>query len=583
MKDVTDTGTVVSRERCPQCASKGRDNTGDNLAIYDDGHGYCFSCGFYSKGNKTQTMTNFIPETKPVSFLDGECVALKARGITKETAKKYNYMVGSQNGERREIASFYNDGVMVAQHVRGPNKSFRWIGNSHKPTLWGQHLWRNGGKRVIITEGEYDCMSANQVLGGRWPVVSLPSGAAGAVKAIKDNLEWLVSYQEIVIAFDQDEAGRKAANEVAEILPPGKCKIASIPGKDANECIMNGQTSELTTALWEAQCYSPDEILHVSKVANETDLSETRVYPFPFTVLTEYLIGQRSGEITLWASGTGSGKSTILREIMNGHLEEGRSVGAIMLEESPQETMDDMISLMINKPVRAIKAVRLMNELREKMGKPPIHMDVIDELSDEEYASARRRLSETSLYIYDHLGNNALKNLCARMEYMAVSLKVDVIVLDHITAAAAGLMNADTDFEGGNSERLLIDNIMKELRSLVSRTGVRIDVVSQLRKTNKAYEEGDRITLQDLRGSGSLASVPNVVVGLERDRQNPDEAVANTTIVRVLKNRLTGRAGIATALFYNRQTGRLEEIDYAIDSDSGQPMFQPVTNGDSNG
>ena len=101
---------------------------------------------------------------------------------------------------------------------------------------------------------------------------------------------------------------------------------------------------------------------------------------------------------------------------MNGHLEEGRSVGAIMLEESPQETMDDMISLMINKPVRAIKAVRLMNELREKMGKPPIHMDVIDELSDEEYAEARRKLEGSSLYIYDHLGNNGLQNIKKNLE-----------------------------------------------------------------------------------------------------------------------------------------------------------------------
>ena len=49
---------------------------------------------------------------------------------------------------------------------------------------------------------------------------------------------------------------------------------------------------------------------------------------------------------------------------------------------------------------------------------------------------ARKQLSETSFYIYDHLGNNGLKNLCARIEFMAVSLGVDVIVLDHITAAA---------------------------------------------------------------------------------------------------------------------------------------------------
>jgi twinkle protein len=239
-----------------------------------------------------------------------------------------------------------------------------------------------------------------------------------------------------------------------------------------------------------------------------------------------------------------------------------------MLEESPQETMDDMISLMINKPVRVIRAKRMMNDLRVSMGKPPIDIDIIDTLTDDEYAKARASLNNTSLYIYDHLGNNALKNLCSRMEYMAVSLGVEVIVLDHITAAATGLITgSDKDFDGGSSERLLIDNIMKELRALVSRTGVRIEVVSQLKKTNKAYEEGDRITLQDLRGSGSLSSVPNTVIGLERDRQNPDNKIANTTLVRVLKNRLTGKAGIAACLYFNHNTGRLEELRWAQDAE----------------
>ena len=97
-------------------------------------------------------------------------------------------------------------------------------------------------------------------------------------------------------------------------------------------------------------------------------------------------------------------------------------------------------------------------------------------------------------------------------------------------------------------------------------------MVSQLKKTNKAYEEGDRITLQDLRGSGSLGSVPNTVIALERDRQNSDDRLANTTTVRVLKNRLTGRAGVASALYYDRGTGRLREIVFALD-DTGQIML----------
>ena len=570
---------VVSRSRCPKCASTGKDTSGDNLAIYEDGGKYCFACKFVEKGSNTLT-EQYTPQKKQTTnglkFLSGNINAIPERRITEDTCRKYRYESLVSNGKRVELSSFYKDGSMVAQKLRGPNKTFQWRGQTTQVPLWGQDLFRaRGGRMITITEGEIDCMSVSQLLGNKWPVVSLPSGAAGAAKAIKDNLEFVSSYDEIILMFDQDEAGQDAVQAVAELLPPGKCKVAKLPYKDANECLVKGQGKAVVSAIWEAQHYSPDEIVHVSQVIADPNMENTRVYPFPFDNLSEFLLGQRSGEITLWASGTGSGKSTIIRELMHHHLMEGRSVGAIMLEESPQETVDDMVSLILNKPVRAIRAKKLMNELREKLGKNPISIDIIDDLTNEEYAEARRTLESTGLYVYDHLGNSALENLCARMEFMAVSLGVDVIVLDHITAAAAGLLNTSgSDFDNNNSERLLIDNIMKQLRSLVSRTGVRIDVVSQLKKTMKSYEEGDRITLQDLRGSGSLSSVPNVVVALERDRQNPDPVVANTTTVRVLKNRLTGRAGIATCLVFDISSGRLREVEFAI-TDEGKLVTDP--------
>ena len=571
--------TFLKKTECPRCAANGEDRSRDNLAVYDD-HVFCFKCR-YHKNNEGVTMNEekieVVKEFVPAS---GSFMDLEDRCITEKTCRIYGYQVKSVGDKEYQIANYYRGGELIGQHVRGPNKDFKWKGTSKGAELFGQNLWKSaGGKRLVITEGEIDCMTVNQVLGGTWPVVSIPNGAQSAAKAIKDNLEFVNSYSEVVLCFDMDEPGRKAAMEVAELLPPGKCKIVKLPYKDANECLQNAQTKQLVSAIWEAQAYAPDEILHISKIADTVDtLVDTRVYPFPYDGLSEFLIGQRSGEITLWCSGTGSGKSTILRELMHHHLEEDRSVGCIMLEEAPQETMDDMISLMLNKPVRAIRAMRMMNDLRIKMGKKPLNMSVIDDLSDEEYANAKSKLCETNFYIYDHLGNNAMQNLLARMEYMAVSLKVDVIVLDHITAAAAGLMGMDNkDIEGGGSERIIIDTLMKELRSLAVRTGVHIDIISQLKKTEKAYEEGDRITLQDLRGSGALASVPNTVIALERDRQSTDEKVANTTIVRVLKNRLTGKAGIASTLYYDHQTGRLKEIGFAMGED-GQLIFQPEEN-----
>ena len=80
---------------------------------------------------------------------------------------------------------------------------------------------------VVITEGELDAASVYQVL-RTWPVVSLPSGAAGAKKSIKKNLEWLQGYTKVVLLFDDDEAGRSAAKEAASVLSPGKVFIGFV-------------------------------------------------------------------------------------------------------------------------------------------------------------------------------------------------------------------------------------------------------------------------------------------------------------------------------------------------------------------
>lgn len=531
--------------------------------MYDDGHCYCHACSHYESGNKPQE----IQPRMSSHIMNGEYSDLPHRRLSADTCRMYGYSVGS-GGE--EIASYYRDGKVVGQKIRRPGKKFSCLGDMSSPPLFGQHLWKLGGKRIVVTEGEIDCLTIAQAQDCKWPVVSLPTGAAGAAQAAKTNYEFLASYDEVVLCFDNDDPGKMAALAVAELLPPGKAKIATLPRKDANEMWLAGEARQMITCLWEAQTYRPDGILHVKDVPNSNS-SSTEVWEFPWPVLTDYLIGQRAGEITLWTSGTGSGKSTIIRELAMHHLDQGRPVGLIMLEESPSETVDDIVSLMLNKPVRRTFALRALNSLRVATGKQPAEADFDDSLDDTEYNQARTTLNGLPLYIYDHLGSSSFENLINRIEYMAVGLGCKVVILDHITAAVAGMLANSDD---GGSERLMIDEMMKKLRSIVERTGVHLDVISQLRKpsTGKGYEEGARITVQDLRGSGSLSSVPNTVIALERDRQHTDKDMANTTVVRVLKNRFTGQSGIASALRYDYRSGRLQEVGVAIDAE-GEIIF----------
>ena len=259
---------------------------------------------------------------------------------------------------------------MVGQHIHGSGKRFKWIGSPRGCELWGQHLFKAGGKKLVITEGEIDAMTVFQVNGG-WPVVSLPNGVQSAVRAIKDNLEYISSFTEIVLMFDMDQPGQDAAKDVAELLPPGKALIASLPFNDANECLLNNNSKAVVDASWQAVAWSPDEIMHISQVKVDTD-SPQEVWEYPWDAMTTRLLGQKSGELILWCSGTGSGKSTILRQVARHHLVQGRSLGMIMLEESPIETKEDLLSLQMGKPVRLVRQQRELNELRIKMGKQPI-------------------------------------------------------------------------------------------------------------------------------------------------------------------------------------------------------------------
>lgn len=520
------------------------------------------------ESNGEQRIEQTASPPTPFNPLRGEFVYLPDRKISEKTLQKYGYTVGERNGVTIHIADLRHDGELVAQKIRKVDtKEFFTLGNLSSAPLFGGHLWKRGGRKIVITEGELDCLSIAEMYDCKWPVVSLPSGAAGAEKCIRSNLEFLSSYEEVVLCFDNDEAGRTASSACADLLPAGRCKIVELPLKDASEMLVAGRGKELNNCIWEARTHSPAGILHASDVRHEEKASQ-RVWSYPFTDLTDFLIGQRSGELVMWTSGTGSGKSTVIRELANHHLIENRTVGLVMLEEAPTETVDDLISLRINKQVRRIRAMRELNKLRMANGQTP--RDYMDDLTDDEYAEARAKLNDENLYVYDSHGVADFGSLYSRIEYMAVGLQCDVIILDHITAAIAG---QTFDEDGMNSERLAIDELMKNLRQLVERTGVHIDVISQLRKAQgKQYEEGGRIGAQDLRGSGSLASVPNVIIALERNRQHKNHDIANTSVLRVLKNRFNGVTGIASAVRYDHAVGRMVEVQFAHDAE-GKLVF----------
>jgi len=163
-------------------------------------------------------------------------------------------------------------------------------------------------------------------------------------------------------------------------------------------------------------------------------------------------------------------------------------------------------------------------------------------------------------FAFDHFGSMGTEEILARVRYMVKALDCKWIFLDHLSILVSGLEGMD--------ERRNIDILMTKLRSLVEETNCSLLLVSHLRRTgsDSGHEEGKEVSLAHLRGSQSIAQLSDAVVAMERDQQADDPNVANTTTIRVLKNRYAGETGIACHLFFNKETGRLHEVTNIGDS-----------------
>ena len=297
----------IEKRACPACPSS------DAFAVYDDGHGFCFSCQTH-----VPMVDEFDVEAQPQQprqtnvseFVTGAYMDLSDRRLFERTLRKFRYTIS----EGKHYAPYFDrNGNYVAQKVRGPNKDFYAVGDMQKAGLFGQQLW-SPGQRLVITEGEIDAMSYAQVTGLTWQVVSVPSGAQSAAKAIRKELEFVESFEEVVFLFDQDEPGQKAAQECAALLRPGLAKIAQLPLKDANEMLVAGKEAELKAAVYAAVPFRPDGIRRGSEVDFTEIIKATpRGLDCQYPGINDALRGLRKGELILLSAGSGIGKSTLAR------------------------------------------------------------------------------------------------------------------------------------------------------------------------------------------------------------------------------------------------------------------------------
>lgn len=548
-RDPDQGSTFLRHEPCPQCGSR------DNLARYSDGHAVCFSfgCGYRERGegeaHEHHRHTHQPRRPMDLIFDGTEITPIPGRGLTQETTEKFNYRVGRYRGHPAHFATYYNAaGQPVAQKVRWKEdgeKKFAWIGEPREAVLYGQNIWRDYGKRVVVTEGEIDALSVSQVQANRYPVVSLPNGARSAAADLARHVNWLEKFDEVVLLFDMDDAGQAAVQAAAPLFTPGKVKVARLPLKDASDMVKAGRAKELVDALWEAKAFRPDGIRSVSDLRVKAMEPAHWGLPWPWRTLTERTYGIQRSYMYGWGAGVGTGKTTLMKQIMLSamrpdliephdglvdhlgnpiRIPEPRPIGTVLFEENPAKTLRSLAGMAmgkrINKPDVAYDPAELEREI-----------NALDGL----------------FHPVDVFGAKDYDTIRGHIRYLVQGLGVKDIFLDPLTALVAS----------ADDERRTLDFIMADLSGLVETHDFTLHYVSHLTTPDgKPHEEGGRVLEKHFTGSRALARWTHAMLGLERNKQEHEP-----TTIRGLKDREFGEAvGPLLAVDFDRETGRMVEV-----------------------
>lgn len=535
---------------CPACGGS------DPVSVNDNGSGFCFSCRTYLPNYSTAEVqqdddveTEFEIHRRNSKMNNSPTATfneLTDRKISLATAKKYGVKSTTMNGKiDKHYYPYYNGHELSGTKIRKQNKDFAWTGSPKEVGLFGENLFKAGGKFITLTEGECDAMAAYELMGSKWPVVSIKSGAQGGVADVKNSLEYLESFDSVVINFDNDKYGKEAAQAVAKLLTPKKAKIMTLPVdyKDANDMLRQGRHAAYVSAFWDAKIYTPSGVLNLSeqfKAYQKLRLEKKTAIPYPWRGLNKKLEGLRAGELVTLTGGTGLGKSSVTREIEHWLIENTEdNVGVVALEENWSRTAEGIMAV----------------EANAKLHLDSVKSQYTEEQLDECFKKVFMGENEGRVWIHAHHGVNNLEDIFSKLRYMIIGLDCKWIVVDHLHMLVLSTLE--------NDERKAIDQIMHRLRTMVEETGCGMILVSHLRRVegNRGHENGIETGLNHLRGSQSIAQLSDCVISLERNQQSDDEIEASTTKVRVLKSRYTGDVGVATNLLYDGATGRLRELD----------------------
>lgn len=557
--------------------------TRDGLQVFEreDGgvDGYCYSCKTYVrhpfgdernvkdipvKQRIKKTREEIQAEIKEIA--DYGVVDLVDRRLRKDVLELYGIKIGvsEEDGKTPKFHyyPYYKNGELRAYKVRFVENKRMWtIGDQTDVDLFGWEVAKkSGARRLIITEGELDAAALHKILEMYTPeqykdnipaVCSLPHGAAAAGKDIARLMPEIRKYfKEVSLAFDNDDAGQRAVEDVCKIFPDAT--VINLPGKDANECLMSGKGK----AAHKACTFNHQKVKNTRLVFGE-DLHEEARKPaaygeltWPWEHINKKTRGIRFGETIYIGAGVKMGKSELLN-MLGAHFVKEHGVKVFMAK--PEEANAKTYKLMCG-----------------KIAKKVFH-DPEREFDFDAYDRAGEVLKDklAMVNLYQHLGWETLKADI----YAAAAWGAKVVFIDPITNLTNGMAAADANVK--------LQEIAQEISAMALDLNIVVFLFAHLKapegnlsldqrqkkyKDGKFYglgncphELGGDVVSSQFAGSRAMMRSCNLMLGLEgnKDPELP-EHIRNLRNLRLLEDREFGGTG-NFPLFWNKETTMFEE------------------------
>lgn len=478
--------------------------------------GYCYSCGkkFWKDGKEE----DLSEDDYTMQFVPNY------RGHSKLALEKYNckQKVRSSDGEVLEAAYEYPEGAVKYRILA--KKNFSWSGYKG-PGLYGRDRFGAGSsKAVTITEGEEDAMAVYEMLGHKYPVVSVQSASQAAKDCAADK-DWLDAFEEIYLCFDNDEAGRRAEGAVSALFPFSKIRVVKkTKYKDANDYLLAGEQDEYKRIWWNAKRHDPENI-----VSSFSDLAEIFKAPkkkaicdFPFKALQDATYGIRTGETYLFKALEGIGKTELMGAIEY-HVAKHSDlpIGIIHLEEDIQRS-----------------AMRLVGYEVEA----PVHLEGFTDYDPEQLLDIYTKIVKTDNrinYYQKGKNDNDTESFLNAIRFLVASAGCKIVFFDHITRIATSFRLED--------ERKELDYVSTKLSEMAEELDFALIMITHVNDNG------------DTRGSRNISKEAWTVISLNRDKLSPDAVERNTTYLTIEKNRHASITGPAGCVYFDPHTFKLSD------------------------